>query len=105
MEGSFFLQESKLAAGRLSEKLSPSTSGEAAANSSTSIVEEPADVLPEILRHTIPIREIDDGSSLRTGEGGVIGGVYDKSLNWGTSDATSEGEESGGLRRDGCLRD
>ncbi|KAK8918255.1 hypothetical protein KSP39_PZI021113 [Platanthera zijinensis] len=56
MEGSFFLQESKLAAGRLSEKLSPSTSGEAAANSSTSIVEEPADVLPEILRHTIPIR-------------------------------------------------
>ncbi|KAK8948125.1 hypothetical protein KSP40_PGU021827 [Platanthera guangdongensis] len=56
MEGSFFLQESKLIVGRLSEKFTPSTSGEAAADSSTSIIEEPIDVLPEILRHTIPIR-------------------------------------------------
>ncbi|XP_028555617.1 uncharacterized protein LOC110094776 [Dendrobium catenatum] len=55
-EGSFFLQESKLAAGRLAEKLPPSRSGESSTNSSAAVIKEPANVLPEILRHSIPIK-------------------------------------------------
>ncbi|KAH0461276.1 hypothetical protein IEQ34_008851 [Dendrobium chrysotoxum] len=55
-EGSFFLQESKLAAGRLAEKLPPSSSGELDTNSSAAVIKEPANVLPEILRHSIPIK-------------------------------------------------
>ncbi|XP_020577933.1 uncharacterized protein LOC110023060 isoform X2 [Phalaenopsis equestris] len=55
-EGSFFLQESKLAAGRLAEKLTPSTSGESCSNTSTVVIEESANILPEILRHSIPIK-------------------------------------------------
>ncbi|KAH0455989.1 hypothetical protein IEQ34_013896 [Dendrobium chrysotoxum] len=55
-EGSFFLQESKLAAGRLAEKLPPSSSGESGTNSSAAVIKEPANVLPEILRHSIPIK-------------------------------------------------
>lgn len=54
-EGAYFLQESKLAAGRLADKLPPSASpspspSPSPANGGT------ADVLPEILRHSVPIK-------------------------------------------------
>ncbi|KAG0470654.1 hypothetical protein HPP92_017354 [Vanilla planifolia] len=54
-EGSFFLQESKIAAARLAEKL-PASTGEAAAGSAAVFSEESVYVLPEILRHSIPIK-------------------------------------------------
>ncbi|KAG0470640.1 hypothetical protein HPP92_017340 [Vanilla planifolia] len=53
--GSFFLQESKIAAARLAEKL-PASTGEAGAGSVAVFSEESVDVLPEILRHSIPIK-------------------------------------------------
>ncbi|OAY79211.1 hypothetical protein ACMD2_00055 [Ananas comosus] len=52
-EGAFFLQESKNAAGRLAQKLPPPSSSAAVASSAS--VAEAADVLPEILRHSLPL--------------------------------------------------
>nr|CAB3467645.1 unnamed protein product [Digitaria exilis] len=51
-EGAFFLQESKTAVGRLAEKLPASAS---AAPGGASVPPSP-DVLPEILRHSVPIK-------------------------------------------------
>ncbi|KAJ4761421.1 coiled-coil protein [Rhynchospora pubera] len=48
-EGAFFLQESKNAAGRLADNLPPSTPSPIPSPPS-------ADVLPEVLRHSIPIK-------------------------------------------------
>uniref|UniRef100_A0A8R7UZZ8 Uncharacterized protein n=1 Tax=Triticum urartu TaxID=4572 RepID=A0A8R7UZZ8_TRIUA len=50
-EGAYFLQESKLAAGRLAAKLPASARGPRPASPPPS-----PDVLPEILRHSVPIR-------------------------------------------------
>ena len=50
-EGAYFLQESKNAAGRLAQKLPTSATGPRPAPPPPS-----PDVLPEILRHSIPIR-------------------------------------------------
>lgn len=52
-EGAYFLQESKHAAGRLAEKLPASAPAPAPAPGSTS---PSPDVLPEILRHAVPIK-------------------------------------------------
>uniref|UniRef100_A0A0D9WNS6 Uncharacterized protein n=1 Tax=Leersia perrieri TaxID=77586 RepID=A0A0D9WNS6_9ORYZ len=51
-EGSYFLQESKHAAGRLAEKLPSPAPGAATAAAS----QPSPDVLPEILRHSVPIK-------------------------------------------------
>ncbi|XP_073010695.1 uncharacterized protein [Typha latifolia] len=53
-EGAYFLQESKQLVGRLAQKLPPSSSS--SASSSPAAVHDAADVLPEILRHSIPIK-------------------------------------------------
>ncbi|XP_031472809.1 uncharacterized protein LOC116258128 [Nymphaea colorata] len=62
-EGSFFLQESKHAAARLAQRLpsppSPSSSPPASSSSAA------ADVLPEVLRHSLPLKT-DRPSSLST---------------------------------------
>ncbi|PNT76133.1 hypothetical protein BRADI_1g44640v3 [Brachypodium distachyon] len=50
-EGAYFLQESKIAAGRLAQKLPASALGPRPASPPPS-----PDVLPEILRHSIPIK-------------------------------------------------
>ncbi|KAF8772515.1 hypothetical protein HU200_005472 [Digitaria exilis] len=50
-EGAFFLQESKTAVGRLAEKLPASASAPGGASAPPS-----PDVLPEILRHSVPIK-------------------------------------------------
>ncbi|XP_066369685.1 uncharacterized protein [Miscanthus floridulus] len=50
-EGAYFLQESKSAVGRLAEKLPPSASAPGGASAQPS-----PDVLPEILRHSVPIK-------------------------------------------------
>ncbi|KAJ1696091.1 hypothetical protein LUZ63_004603 [Rhynchospora breviuscula] len=50
-EGAYFLQESKHAAGRLADNLPPAPSTSPSIPSPSS-----ADVLPEILRHSIPIK-------------------------------------------------
>lgn len=50
-EGAYFLQESKTAVGRLAEKLPPSASAPGGASAQPS-----PDVLPEILRHSVPIK-------------------------------------------------
>ncbi|CAL5037795.1 unnamed protein product [Urochloa decumbens] len=50
-EGAFFLQESKSAVGRLAEKLPASASAPGGASAPPS-----PDVLPEILRHSVPIK-------------------------------------------------
>lgn len=60
-EGSYFLHESKYAAGRLAEKLPPSPASASASPPPPSTV-APADVLPEILRHSIPIKRASAGS-------------------------------------------
>ncbi|CAN6201941.1 unnamed protein product [Urochloa humidicola] len=50
-EGAFFLKESKTAVGRLAEKLPASASAPGGASAPPS-----SDVLPEILRHSVPIK-------------------------------------------------
>lgn len=58
-EGAFFLQESKHAVGRLAQKHAPTTpSSSSAAAVAAPKNEEVADVLPEILRHSIPIKGV-----------------------------------------------
>ncbi|XP_020244347.1 uncharacterized protein LOC109822540 [Asparagus officinalis] len=52
-EGSYFLRESKQAVGRLSNKKTPPQS-----QNPNRIESESADVLPEILRHSIPLKGI-----------------------------------------------
>ncbi|KAJ1258808.1 hypothetical protein BS78_10G103100 [Paspalum vaginatum] len=53
-EGAYFLQESKTAVGRFAEKLPPSASTPGGARASA---QQPSpDVLPEILRHSVPIK-------------------------------------------------
>ncbi|KAL6606949.1 hypothetical protein ACP70R_042602 [Stipagrostis hirtigluma subsp. patula] len=54
-EGAFFLQESKNAVGRLAQKLPASASPPGSASASASAPPSP-DVLPEILRHSVPIK-------------------------------------------------
>ncbi|CAD6223458.1 unnamed protein product [Miscanthus lutarioriparius] len=51
LAGGYFLQESKSAVGRLAEKLPPSASAPGGASAQPS-----PDVLPEILRHSVPIK-------------------------------------------------
>ncbi|KAF3329112.1 hypothetical protein FCM35_KLT06190 [Carex littledalei] len=74
-EGSYFLNESKHAAGRLAEKL-PSSPASASASPSPHSDVAPADVLPEILRHSIPIKRASSGSdaSLSTASKWVLNG-------------------------------
>uniref|UniRef100_A0A0E0L9U9 Uncharacterized protein n=1 Tax=Oryza punctata TaxID=4537 RepID=A0A0E0L9U9_ORYPU len=58
-EGAYFLQESKHAAGRLAGKLPASASAPApapAAGSTSTVAQPSPDVLPEILRHAVPIK-------------------------------------------------
>ncbi|XP_058081126.1 uncharacterized protein LOC131229244 [Magnolia sinica] len=58
-EGAYFLQESKNAVGRLAQKLPSSPSTSTSTSTSTSILkasEEQADVLPEVLRHSLPLK-------------------------------------------------
>jgi len=50
-EGAYFLHESKTAVGRLAEKLPASASAPGGASAPPS-----PDVLPEILRHSVPIK-------------------------------------------------
>ncbi|KAJ3700643.1 hypothetical protein LUZ61_004348 [Rhynchospora tenuis] len=58
-EGAYFLHESKHAAGRLADKLPPSP---ASASPSPPNGGAAADVLPEVLRHSIPIKRSSKGS-------------------------------------------
>ncbi|CAN6471947.1 unnamed protein product [Victoria cruziana] len=62
-EGSFFLQESKNAATRLAQRLPSSPSPSSSPPSSSP--SEAADVLPEVLRHSLPLKS-DQPSSLST---------------------------------------
>lgn len=73
-EGAYFLHESKHAAGRLADKLAPSPSSSSSASASAS--PSPADVLPEILRHSIPIKRASAGSdpSLSTASKWLLNG-------------------------------
>jgi hypothetical protein len=54
-EGAFFNQHSKQAAIALKQKLKPSTPNSASSNSETVLKPSQADVLPEVLRHSLPI--------------------------------------------------
>ncbi|KAJ3694914.1 hypothetical protein LUZ60_000291 [Juncus effusus] len=73
IEGSYFLHESKQAAGRLAQKLPPSA-GDSPPSTNLAAA---ADVLPEILRHSIPIKGaavVESDPSLSTGSKWVIEG-------------------------------
>ncbi len=54
-EGAFFNQHSKQAAIALRQKLQSSTPSSASAKSETTLKPSEADVLPEVLRHSLPI--------------------------------------------------
>lgn len=54
-EGAFFNQHSKQAAIALRQKLQSSTPNSASAKSETTLKPSEADVLPEVLRHSLPI--------------------------------------------------
>ncbi|XP_043688113.1 uncharacterized protein LOC122639351 isoform X2 [Telopea speciosissima] len=67
-EGSYFLQESKNAAGRLAQKNKinnklPSSSSNSSSSSLIVDEEAKADVLPEVLRHSLPWKLFDQPSS------------------------------------------
>ncbi|KAG1327044.1 hypothetical protein COCNU_01G009780 [Cocos nucifera] len=55
-EGAYFLQESKHAVGRLAQKHAPPTPSSSSAAAAAPKNEEAADILPEILRHSIPLK-------------------------------------------------
>ncbi|XP_031276326.1 uncharacterized protein LOC116134815 [Pistacia vera] len=77
-EGAFFFQESKQAVNRIVEKTTTNTKNVASpASSSASLGEHEfkADVLPEVLRHSLPskiFRRPSDPSSLSTGSKWVL---------------------------------
>ncbi|WOL20222.1 hypothetical protein Cni_G29026 [Canna indica] len=76
-EGAYFLHESKHAVGRLAQKLPPSAPPSAsAATGTSSTASEASDVLPEILRHSIPLKGtvVADASSLSTSSKWVVRG-------------------------------
>lgn len=56
-EGAYFLEESKRAAGRLAKNLPPQSSSNSSKIPNLNLEHNP-DVLPEILRHSIPIKAV-----------------------------------------------
>ncbi|GMG98699.1 hypothetical protein Nepgr_000539 [Nepenthes gracilis] len=72
-EGAYFFQESKQAVGRLVEKTNrifPSSQSKASASAIEANEDQPADVLPEVLRHSLPskllYKQTSDSSTLST---------------------------------------
>ncbi|XP_042519843.1 uncharacterized protein LOC122093554 [Macadamia integrifolia] len=65
-EGSYFLQESKNATGRLAQKIKQNNKLPSSSSNSSSLIvgeEAQADVLPEVLRHSLPLKLFEQPSS------------------------------------------